>query len=117
MSQNWSLKKAVEDLSRGYPSPLSSYKAKGGEWVRFQNHIPPKYHLNAGLDSSEIDNGLLALKNRGWGKSDAVKFTIREGWTTDIFIYSENNRFFFCYFSESFMYRNDVCKTTFRSYQ
>ena len=93
MMTEWNFKEAVDELDKGRPSPLSSFRKAGGAvWRRSDQRggfIPSSYD-----PTDEGTQWILELENKSVGKSGAVTVTMAEGWTATWFLYSENADFF-----------------------
>lgn len=91
----WQFKEAVDELEKGRPSPLSSFRKAGGAVWRQTNDrggfIPSSYDPSKDLNTAAW---ILELENKTVGKSGAVTVTMAEGWTATWFMYSENANFF-----------------------
>ena len=89
----WNFREAVDELEKGRPSPLSSFRKAGGAvWRRSQDRgafIPSSYG-----PTDEDSQWILELENKAVAKSGAVTVTMAEGWTATWFMYSENADFF-----------------------
>ena len=88
----WDLYQAYNDYDRGNPSPFSDFVKKGStKWLDAVESfgVSSSYRLG-----DQEERFVLRLDNKTFGKSGAVTMKIAEGYTADLFIYSERNQYF-----------------------
>lgn len=87
----WTLKKASDDLARGYPSPLSTFTTKGS--ITWMNAQESAWASKSAFRPDDRGQQYILRLNNTW-TSGAVKIQMAEGWSADFFLYSEKPDFF-----------------------
>ena len=88
----WDLYQAYNDYDRGNPSPFSNFVKKGStKWLDATESFGVSSDYRLG---DQEERFVLRLDNKAFGKSGAVTMKIQEGYTADLFIYSEQNQYF-----------------------
>tara|TARA_R110002020_G_scaffold170714_2_gene360577 strand:+ start:9586 stop:10512 length:927 start_codon:yes stop_codon:yes gene_type:complete len=90
----WHFKEAVDELEKGRPSPISSFRKAGGALWRRGEDRGAFFRSSYNPENQRSEYWILELQNKTIGKSGAVTVTMAEGWTATWFLYSENADFF-----------------------
>lgn len=92
LGTEWDLYQAYNDYDRGNPSPFSNFVKKGStKWLDAVESFGVSSSYRLGDPEERF---VLRLDNKAFGKSGAVTMKIAEGYTADLFIYSERNQYF-----------------------
>ena len=92
LATEWDLYQAYNDYDRGNPSPFSNFVKKGStKWLDATESygVSSDYRLG-----DREERFVLRLDNKAIGKSGAVTMKIADGYSADLFIYSERNEYF-----------------------